>query len=52
MMAQAKSACIYEFGEVFAIAKVKLLCSEVRADGTSEVKLAHFAVGETSLSAG
>ena len=44
--------------EVFAYAKVKLLCSEVCAKllcnfyAPSEVKFAHFAEGKTSLSIG
>ena len=47
-----------KFSEIFAYAKVKLLCSEVRAKllcnfyAPSEVKFAHFAEGKTSLSAG
>ncbi len=41
----SRNVISFSVSEVFADAKVKLL-------RTSEVKLAHFAIGETSLSAG
>ena len=50
---QIEMSSLFSYCEVFADAKVVVLCTvKLLAKARSEVKLAHFAEGKTSLSAG